>query len=141
MDLFGCIATTKVKFIACSILLIGSNHQFRNFVVSELDLVFNTATFDKEEMVFCYQNCSALPWEKNVVVIEKQNWNSRLRPRICKKFEITRTICWKSKRSEQFFVTECLFILFLEVSQIWLIRTIKIQIGKKCWDLETCRKS
>ena len=31
--------------------------------------------------------------------------------------------------------------MFLEVSQIWWIRTIRIQIGKKYWDLETCRKS
>ena len=44
------------------------------------------------------------------------------RPRICKNFEITRTICLNSER---FFwstnvheVTECFFTLFLEVSQI-----------------------
>ena len=30
-----------------------------------------------------------------------------LRPKICKKFEITRTICSISERSEQFLVTEC----------------------------------
>ena len=29
-------------------------------------------------MVFCYQNCSDLLWEKNVLVIEKNFWNSRL---------------------------------------------------------------
>ena len=39
-------------------------------------------------------------------------------PRICKKFEITKTICSKTERSEQFLVTECFFNLFLEVSQI-----------------------
>ena len=25
-------------------------------------------------MVFCYQNCSVLLWEKNVLVIEKNVW-------------------------------------------------------------------
>jgi hypothetical protein len=35
-----------------------------------------------------------------------------------KKFEITRTICSNSERSEQFLVTECFFNLFLEVSQV-----------------------
>ena len=31
------------------------------------------------EIVFCYQNCSDLLWEKNVQVIEKNFWNSRLK--------------------------------------------------------------
>ena len=39
------------------------------------------------------------------------------------------------ERSEQFLLTECFFNLFLEVSKIWQIRTIRIQIGKKYWDL------
>ena len=43
--------------------------------------------------------------------------------------------------SKQFLVTECFFNLFLEVSQIQEIRTKRIQIGKKYWDLEMCRKS
>ena len=30
-------------------------------------------------MVFCYQNCSDLLWEKIVLVIEKNFWNSRLK--------------------------------------------------------------
>ena len=30
-------------------------------------------------LVFCYQNCSDLLWEKNVLVIEKNFWNSRLK--------------------------------------------------------------
>ena len=44
------------------------------------------------------------------------------------KLFFTRTICSNSERSEQFFVAECFFNLFLEVSHI--IRTIRIQIGK-----------
>ena len=31
------------------------------------------------EVVFCFQNCSDLLWEKNVLVIEKNFWNSRLK--------------------------------------------------------------
>ena len=31
-------------------------------------------------LLFCYQNCSDLLWEKNVlIVIEKNFWNSRLK--------------------------------------------------------------
>ena len=36
-------------------------------------------TIKSQTMVFCYQNCSELPWEKNVLVIEKNFWNSRLK--------------------------------------------------------------
>ena len=32
-----------------------------------------------QELVFCYQNCSDLLWEKIVLVIEKNFWNSRLK--------------------------------------------------------------
>ena len=31
-------------------------------------------------MVFCFQNCSELLWEKIVLMIEKIFWNSRLKP-------------------------------------------------------------
>jgi hypothetical protein len=31
------------------------------------------------QLVFCYQNCSDLLWEKNVLVIEKNFWNTRLK--------------------------------------------------------------
>ena len=57
-------------------------------------------------------------WEKIVLVIKKFFEILGWRPRICKIFEITRTIYSNSERSEQFLVTECLFNLFLEVSQI-----------------------
>ena len=56
------------------------------------------------------KNCSS-DWEKK---IEIRGW----RARICKSFEITRTFCSNSERSEQFLVTECFFNLFLKVSQI-----------------------
>ena len=50
--------------------------------------------------------------KKIVLVIEKNFW------KICKIFEITRTMYSNSERSEQFLVTECFFNLFLEVSHI-----------------------
>ena len=43
-------------------------------------------------------------------------------------FEITRTICSKSERSEQYLKQNA-------------FRTIRIQNGKNNWDLETYRKS
>ena len=48
-----------------------------------------------------------------------------------KNFEIRRTIYSNSERSEQFLVTECFFNIFLVVSHIYQIKTIRIQIGKK----------
>ena len=66
-------------------------------------------------LVFCYQNCSHLLGEKIVLVIEKTFEIRGWRQRICKNFEITRTIYSNSETSEQFLVTECVFNLFLEV--------------------------
>ena len=65
-------------------------------------------------MVFCYQNCSDLLWEKIVLVIDKNFWNSRLKAENFKIFEIT----WTIYSNRQYLVTECFFSLFLEVSQI-----------------------
>ena len=97
-----------------------------------------------QSMVFCYQNCHDLLWDKIVLVIKKTFWNSRLkaenlqnfwekivgiqkhagkvrksfeiggwRLRICKIFEMTRTIYSNSEQSEQFLITECFLNLFL----------------------------
>ena len=38
------------------------------------------------ELVFCYQNCSDLQWEKIVPVIEKNIWNLRLKAENLQKF-------------------------------------------------------
>ena len=61
-------------------------------------------------------------------------------PRICKIFEITRTIYSNSERSEQFLVTECFLTCSWRFLRSNKIRTIRIQIGKNYWDLETSRK-
>ena len=71
---------------------------------------------------YCYQNCSDLLWEKNVLVIEKKLLKFEAEDREFAKFlrslEIIRTIYSNSVRSEPFLVTECFFNLFLEVSHI-----------------------
>ena len=61
-------------------------------------------------LTFCEKKLFS--WSRNT--FEIQGW----RPRICKNFEITRTIYSNSERSDQFLVTECFFNLFLEVSHI-----------------------
>ena len=61
------------------------------------------------KMVFCYQNCSDLLWEKNCSTD----------PEKLLKFEA---------ESQEF-------------AKFLRIRTIRIQIGKNYWDLETCMKS
>ena len=45
-----------------------------------------------QKLIFCYQNCSDLLWEKIVLMIEKNFWNSRLKIENFQNFEITRSI-------------------------------------------------
>ena len=69
-------------------------------------------------MVFCYQNCSDLLWEKIVLALDKTFWSSRLKAKNLQIFEITRTIYSNCERSEQILVTKCFFNLLLEISQV-----------------------
>ena len=64
--------------------------------------LLETTTTKLLEMVFCYQNCSDLLWEKIVLVIEKNFFNSRLKAENLQNFEITRIIYSNSERSGQF---------------------------------------
>ena len=82
-------------------------------------------------MVFCYQNCSDLLWEKFVLVIEKNLW----------KFEAECQEFVKFLRSlEQFIQTvkleRTIFGNRMLIFQIWSVRTIEIQIIKNTWDSE-----
>ena len=73
-----------------------------------------TTTIHHCFLVFC-----DLMWEKKLYWSRKTFEICGWRLRICKMFEITRTICLNSERSEQFLVViECFFNLFLKVSQI-----------------------
>ena len=75
-------------------------------------------------MVFCYQNCSDILWERIVLVIEKNFWQFANEGR---KLE-------KKGWIEQFFKQNALLS-----PHIKYVRTIQIQIGKHL-DLETYRK-
>ena len=75
--------------------------------------------FSPMNLVFCYQNCSDLLWEKNVLVTEEkllkfeaEGWE------FAKFLRSLWTIYLNSERSEQILVTEYFFNLFLEVSHI-----------------------
>ena len=82
-------------------------------------------------MVFCYQNCSDLLWEKIVLVIEKNFWNSKLQAENVQNFEIIRTFYSSSERSEQS-LKQNVFNLFLEASQIWYMYCSKFEkVGHK----------
>ena len=52
----------------------------------KLEIKAIIGTWRPTEMVFCYQNCSDLLWEKIVLVIEKNFWNSRLKAKNLQKF-------------------------------------------------------
>ena len=61
--------------------------------------------------------------KKNVISVEKNFWNSRL------KDKITRTIYSNCESSEQFFGTECFFNSFLGVSQIqYMLEWLKFKL-------------
>ena len=66
---------------------------------SNLFLISETSR-NKLKMVFCYQNCSDLLWEKIVLVIEKK---------ICKSFEITGAIFLKQWMVRTIFGNKILF--------------------------------
>ena len=100
------------------------------------DLIWNQCRFMSRRtfanicsnLVFCFQNCSDLLWEKKWVrkTFEIRSW----RPKICKCFEITRTIYSKSEPSEQF-LKQNYFLTYL-----WsFLRTIRIPIGQNNWGL------
>ena len=57
-----------------------------NFKVRELVLNKMTLLCLLRYLVFCYQNCTDLLWEKIVLLIEKKFWNSRLKAENFQKF-------------------------------------------------------
>ena len=48
-------------------------------IIFRKSLLFTISSKYLKGMVFCYQNCSDLLWEKIVLVIGKNFWNSRLK--------------------------------------------------------------
>ena len=69
-------------------------------------------------MVLCYQNCSNLLWEKNVLVIEKNFWNSRLKAKNFQNLWDHSNNLFKQWKVRTIFGNRIFFNLFLEVSHI-----------------------
>ena len=71
----------KIDIVWQHILVSKNNYEiiygWLKMTVATNTLVF--LTFVGSVMVFCYQNCPDLLWEKIVLVIEKFFWNSRLK--------------------------------------------------------------
>jgi hypothetical protein len=112
----------------------------QNLMVTDNCFFFLFLVF--QEMVFCYQNWSDLLWEKIVLVIEKNSWNSRLKAENLQNFWDHSNNLFKQWKVRTIFGNRMfLFFLFLEVSHVGKNRTIIIQNGKNYWDLETCSKS
>ena len=57
------------------------------YVTCVAALLLNNFTTKNATMVFCYQNCSDLLWERIVLVIEKNIWNSRLKAKNLRSLE------------------------------------------------------
>ena len=57
----------------------SSHYKFNGILFQKLFWYALRKKCSKLEMVFCYQNCSDLLWEKIVLLIEKNFWNSRLK--------------------------------------------------------------
>ena len=72
-----------------------------------------------KKLVFYFQNCSDLLWEKIVLVIEKTFEIRRWRLRNCK-FLISLEQIVQTVKVQHNFLTKCFFNLFLEVSQIYV---------------------
>ena len=78
-----------------------------------------------EQIKYVHLSLFSLYESINGILLPKLFWPtvrkycSSDRENFFKNFEITRTICSNSERSEQFLVTQCFFNLFLEVSQLW----------------------
>ena len=80
------------------------------------DLVYSRNSTPFIGLSFVYNENTGQNWcfvTKIVLTSCEKNYSNQ---RICKLFEITKTIYFNSERSEQVWVTDCYFILFLEVS-------------------------
>ena len=58
----------------------------KRLVARTYNIIIKEKKIDKTQMVFNYQNCSFLLWEKNVLVIKKNFWNSRLKAKNLQNF-------------------------------------------------------
>ena len=133
----GNIYGTKIEILA-GFWLVGNTGNFFWPIMSNFwELFFHV--FMGDIVVSAQKSCNEWKWKKvknewilnrlrNIgILLPKLFWPTAKkktveiwgwRPRICKTFEIRRTIHSNIERSEQFLVTECFFNLFLDVSHI-----------------------
>ena len=84
-------------------------------------------------MVFCYQNCSDLLWEKIVLVIEKNFWNSRLNAKNLQIYKLRQTFEWANVNPSNCLTrSNVVNILVTDASGIrigdWLNCTVQIHL-------------
>ena len=89
-----------------------NQHLIRCLVEIPLKLKINGNSHDKKYGILLPKLFWPTVWKK-CSSYQENFWNSRLKAKKLKFFEITRTIYSNSERSEQFMVTECFFNLFL----------------------------
>ena len=108
VEIYWPLKPTGKGFAVQKVIILWNNFQIPIGSLSNMYSHLSEKKEKKLEMVFCYQNCSDLLWEKKIVLVtEKTFWNWRLKAKICKNFEITWTIYSNSERCEQFLGTEC----------------------------------
>ena len=75
----GLFTITRFHCIIWISFIIGSPHVFINFFTYFFHEIECCSLTVHKNSGICYQNCSDLLWEKSVLVIEKNVWNSRLK--------------------------------------------------------------
>ena len=92
------------------------------------------------KVVFCVLNCSDLLREKTVLVTEKKIEIQGWKIRICKNFEITRTIHSNIERTEQSLTQNGFRTYFWRFLRSNKLEHLQFKL-EKMWDLEIYRKS
>ena len=87
LKIFSEIFLNSNIFIFFQILLRTSHFRLRSVLIGLLSWCQILQHVHHRKMVFCYQNCSDLLWEKIVLVIEKNFWNSRLKAQFLRSLE------------------------------------------------------
>ena len=85
--LFGACPDIYVSYVLYPMISFGRSltYPILKYSIPRYSILFISqisnfkANLSGSKMVFCYQNCSDLLWEKIVLVIEKNVWNSRLK--------------------------------------------------------------
>ena len=99
------------NFSTLSKIETAKNYHFQIFAI-KICKILQTKWYFDTKIVLTYCEKKLFLWSRKTFKI--RDWS----PRICKNFEITRTVYSNSESSEQYLVTECFFNFFLEVSYI-----------------------